>query len=66
MKLPWPAPRRDLALNQANLKRQQELRAKNVTAAQDLDTAEANALQIGGRGRGRAGESRPLLHQIAH
>lgn len=33
----------DLALNQANLKRQGELRAKNVTATQELDTAEANA-----------------------
>lgn len=33
----------DLVLNQANLKRQQELRAKNVTASQDLDTAQANA-----------------------
>ena len=33
----------DLALNQANLKRQQELRAKNVTASQEFDTAQANA-----------------------
>jgi membrane fusion protein, multidrug efflux system len=33
----------DLALNQATLKRQQELRAKNVTASQEWDTAEANA-----------------------
>jgi multidrug efflux system membrane fusion protein len=33
----------DLALNQANLKRHQELRAKNVTAGQELDTAQANA-----------------------
>jgi multidrug efflux system membrane fusion protein len=33
----------DLALNQANLKRQQELRAKNVTAGQEWDTAQANA-----------------------
>jgi membrane fusion protein, multidrug efflux system len=33
----------DLALNQANMKRQQELRAKNVTATQEWDTAEANA-----------------------
>ena len=33
----------DLLLNQANLKRQQELRAKNVTASQEFDTAQANA-----------------------
>jgi multidrug efflux system membrane fusion protein len=33
----------DLALNQATLKRQIELRAKNVTASQDYDTAQANA-----------------------
>lgn len=33
----------DLVLNQANLKRQQDLRAKNVTTNQDLDTAQANA-----------------------
>ena len=33
----------DLALNQATLKRQEELRAKNVTASQDFDTAQANA-----------------------
>ena len=33
----------DLALNQANMKRQAELRAKNVTATQEWDTAEANA-----------------------
>jgi multidrug efflux system membrane fusion protein len=33
----------DLALNNANLKRQQELRAKNVTAGQEFDTAQANA-----------------------
>ena len=33
----------DLALNQASLKRQEELRAKNVSATQDWDTAEANA-----------------------
>ena len=31
------------ALDQATLKRQQDLRAKNVTAAQDYDTAVANA-----------------------
>lgn len=33
----------DLALAQANLQRQLELKAKNVTATQDLDTAKANA-----------------------
>lgn len=33
----------DLALNQATFKRQQELRAKNVTASQDYDVAQANA-----------------------
>ena len=33
----------DLALNQATLKRQEELRAKNVTASQEWDTAQANA-----------------------
>ena len=33
----------DLALNQATFKRQQELKAKNVTASQDWDTAQANA-----------------------
>src|SRR5436190_8689198 len=33
----------DLALNQATLKRQSELRAKNVTASQEWDTAQANA-----------------------
>lgn len=33
----------DLALNQASLKRQEELRAKHVSATQDWDTAEANA-----------------------
>jgi membrane fusion protein, multidrug efflux system len=33
----------DLALSQATLKRQEELRAKNVTATQDWDTAQANA-----------------------
>jgi multidrug efflux system membrane fusion protein len=32
----------DLALNQATMKRQVELRAKNVTANQDFDTAQAN------------------------
>jgi membrane fusion protein, multidrug efflux system len=31
------------ALDQATLKRQQELRARNVTSPQDLDTAQANA-----------------------
>ena len=33
----------DLALNQANLKRQEVLRKQNVTATQEWDTAEANA-----------------------
>jgi multidrug efflux system membrane fusion protein len=33
----------DLALNQATLKRHEELKAKNVTATQELDTAQANA-----------------------
>jgi multidrug efflux system membrane fusion protein len=33
----------DLALNQANLKRQEVLRAEKVTATQELDTAKANA-----------------------
>jgi multidrug efflux system membrane fusion protein len=33
----------DLALNKATLKRQEELRAKNVTASQEYDTAQANA-----------------------
>ncbi|MDQ2659329.1 MAG: efflux RND transporter periplasmic adaptor subunit [Verrucomicrobiota bacterium] len=33
----------DAALNKANLKRQEELRAKSVTTGQDLDTAQANA-----------------------
>src|ERR1041385_456551 len=33
----------DLALNEATLKRQQELKAKNVTASQEWDTAQANA-----------------------
>jgi multidrug efflux system membrane fusion protein len=33
----------DLALNQANLKRQETLRAQKVTANQELDTAQANA-----------------------
>lgn len=35
--------RADLALNEATLKRQQELKAKNVTASQEFDTAQANA-----------------------
>src|SRR5207244_7446594 len=35
----------DAALAQANLKRQEELRAKDVTATQDLDTANANAMR---------------------
>lgn len=33
----------DLVLNQATLKRQETLRAQNVTASQELDTAQANA-----------------------
>ena len=33
----------DLALNQATLKRHETLRAQNVTATQELDTAQANA-----------------------
>jgi multidrug efflux system membrane fusion protein len=33
----------DLALSQANLKRQETLRAQKVTATQEFDTAEANA-----------------------
>jgi multidrug efflux system membrane fusion protein len=33
----------DLSLNQATLKRHEELRAKNVTANQEFDTAQANA-----------------------
>jgi multidrug efflux system membrane fusion protein len=32
----------DLALNQATMKRQAELRSKNVTASQEFDTAQAN------------------------
>ena len=35
----------DRALSAANLQRQKELRAKNVTATQDWDTAEANAMK---------------------
>jgi multidrug efflux system membrane fusion protein len=35
----------DFALAQANLKRQTELAAKNVTATQELDTARANAMR---------------------
>ena len=35
----------DNMLAQANLKRQLELKAKDVTATQDLDTAEANAMK---------------------
>ena len=35
----------DAALAQANLKRQLELQAKNVTATQELDTARANAMR---------------------
>ena len=39
------AAKADLALAQANLKRQTELAAKNVTATQELDTARANAMR---------------------
>lgn len=39
------AGKADLALAQANLKRQLELQAKNVTATQELDTARANAMR---------------------
>jgi len=35
----------DLMLAEANLKRQEELRAKDVTAKQDWDTAKANAMR---------------------
>lgn len=39
------AAKADLALAQANLKRQQVLEAKDVTATQELDTARANAMR---------------------
>ena len=39
------AAKADFALSQANLKRQTELAAKNVTATQELDTARANAMR---------------------
>lgn len=39
------AAKADLFLAQANLKRQQELKAKAVTASQELDTAQASALR---------------------
>jgi len=39
------AAKADLFLAQANLKRQLELQAKDVTATQDLDTAKANAMR---------------------
>ncbi len=39
------AAKADLALAQANLKRQKVLESKNVTATQDLDTANANAMR---------------------
>lgn len=39
------AAKADMALAQANLKRQLELQAKNVTATQELDTARANAMR---------------------
>ncbi len=52
------------ALDQITLKRQQDLRARNVVAQQDLDTAQANAQKSQGRGRCGPSESRLLLHQI--
>ena len=39
------AAKADAALAQANLKRQLELQAKNVTATQEIDTARANAMR---------------------
>lgn len=39
------AAKADLVLAQANLRRQTELQAKNVTATQELDTARANAMR---------------------
>jgi membrane fusion protein, multidrug efflux system len=39
------AAKADDMLAQANLKRQEELKAKGVTASQDLDTAKANAMR---------------------
>jgi multidrug efflux system membrane fusion protein len=39
------AAQADRALAEANWKRHQELRAKNVTATQELDTAQANAMK---------------------
>ena len=39
------AAKADFALAQANLKRQTDLAAKNVTATQELDTARANAMR---------------------
>jgi multidrug efflux system membrane fusion protein len=39
------AAKADLALAQANLNRQMELKAKNVTATQELDTAKATAMR---------------------
>lgn len=39
------AAKADLALAQANLKRQEMLEARNVTATQELDTARANAMR---------------------
>lgn len=39
------AAQADKALNEANWKRQAELRSKNVTAIQDWDTAQANAMK---------------------
>ncbi len=40
------AAKADNILAEANLKRQLELQAKNVTATQDLDTARANAMRM--------------------
>ncbi|CAN5494749.1 efflux RND transporter periplasmic adaptor subunit [soil metagenome] len=39
------AAKADAVLAEANLKRQEELRTKGVTATQDLDTAKANAMR---------------------
>ena len=39
------AAQADKALNESNFKRQAELRAKNVTATQEWDTAQANAMK---------------------
>lgn len=39
------AAKADLGLAEANMKRQSELQAKNVTATQEIDTAKANAMR---------------------